>query len=888
MASRQLDEERIFHTARKLPDPEARADYLDQICAGDWALRERVEALLKVHQEDQYFLKSADHMPPTVDIGQITERPGTMIGRYKLMEQIGEGGMGIVYVAEQERPIRRKVALKVIKPGMDSKAIVARFEAERQALAMMTHAHIARVLDAGTTDSGRPYFVMELVKGVPITEYCDKNKLTIRERLALFLHVCQAIQHAHQKGIIHRDIKPSNVLVTLHDGQPMPKVIDFGVAKALNTRLTDKTIYTEHRQIVGTLLYMSPEQAELSGLDIDTRSDIYSLGVLLYELLTGTTPFTQAELDKAGFDQQRRIICDREPPRASVRISSLGETSTIVAEQRRTDVRKLHHLLRGDLDWIVLKALDKDRSRRYDTATSLSQDVERYMAHELVVACPPSLDYRMRKFAQRYRAALITITLVVVALTTGITVATWQAVRANNLAHRLGQTLSNLHRQLVEQAFLRAIMGDIEGVNEMLTTAREAGEISGDAAADENWYSTLHGIAFFHRGDNKQAIEHLSRAWEENPENVSALATLSVAYMHVGDFDKWTKMQERLAKATPRPKYQAYDALFIGYGRLFVDFELAASELENALKEHPWWYTPRSLLASAWAHLALVTEDRALMRRAVNETQVPKQFAGESPYLQMSCLWANYIALELFGRDAELEKEASNLAEQLEIHHPHYLVGALARGRYFERIGNSEKATLAWNELLSKDSGFFHHYAAAGQFGAGIDASELLSLLRPGKEFDSDICRAYILAVSTDSAMREEARTIYARLVGEAESWYKRHLVVQIKLLLGEVSEARAQCKAWLQDAPSSPPFDQYYFRETVEMIAEEAPPWFSIHNPNQMVKWVAHYQVGLLDYADGNRESALEHFTFCAQHGFPTMYRTWAEAFARRLVPKD
>jgi tetratricopeptide (TPR) repeat protein len=581
MASRQLDEERIFHTARKLPDHEARADYLDQICAGDWALRERVEALLKVHEEEQYFLKSADHVPPTVDLGQITERPGTMIGRYKLMEQIGEGGMGIVYVAEQERPIRRKVALKVIKP--------------------------------------------------------------------------------------------SNVLVTLHDGQPMPKVIDFGVAKALNTRLTDKTIYTEHQQIVGTLLYMSPEQAELSGLDIDTRSDIYSLGVLLYELLTGTTPFTQAELNNAGFDQQRRIICDKEPPRASVRISSLGETATIVAEQRRTDVSKLHHLLRGDLDWIVLKALDKDRSRRYDTATTLSQDVERYMAHEPVVACPPSLYYRMRKFARRYRAALITITLVVAALTTGIAVATWQAVRASNLAHRLGQTLSNLDRQLVEQAFLQAIMGDIEGVNEMLTTAREAGELSGDAAADENWYLTLQGIAFFHRGDNKQAIEHLSRAWEDNPENVSALATLSVAYMHIGDFDKWTKMQERLAKATPRRKYQAYDALFIGYGRLFVDFELAASELENALKEHPWWYTPRSLLASAWAHLALVKEDRALMRRAVNETQVPKQFAGESPYLQMSCLWAYYIALELLGRDAELEKEASNLAEQLEVQHPHYL-----------------------------------------------------------------------------------------------------------------------------------------------------------------------------------------------------------------------
>ncbi len=280
------------------------------------------------------------------------------------MEQIGEGGMGTVFVAEQERPIRRKVAIKVIKPGMDSKAVVARFEAERQALAMMDHLNIAKVLDAGTTEAGRPYFAMELVRGIPITDYCDDNRLPIRERLELFVHVCHAIQHAHQKGIIHRDIKPTNVLVTLHDGTPVPKVIDFGVAKALNTRLTDRTIYTEHLQVIGTLLYMSPEQAELSGLDIDTRSDIYSLGVLLYELLTGTTPFQKKDLDHAALDEQRRIIREKDPPRASVRISSLGETATGIAEHRKTDPKKLRQLVRGDLDWIVLRALEKDRTRR--------------------------------------------------------------------------------------------------------------------------------------------------------------------------------------------------------------------------------------------------------------------------------------------------------------------------------------------------------------------------------------------------------------------------------------------------------------------------------------------------------------------------------------------
>ncbi len=369
MGSRQPDEETIFHTARKIDDAEARREYLGQICAGDQPLRDRVEALLNVHEQELAFLNSeAVSPPPTAEPASLTERPGTTIGRYRLMEKIGEGGMGIVYVAEQEKPLRRKVALKVIKPGMDSKAVTARFEAERQALAMMDHPNIAKVFDAGTTDAGHPFFVMELVKGVPITDYCDQNKLTIRERLALFIHVCQAIHHAHQKGIIHRDIKPSNVLVTLHDVAPVPKIIDFGVAKALNTRLTDRTVYTEHLQIIGTLLYMSPEQAQLSGLDVDTRSDIYSLGVLLYELLTGTTPFQQQDLDRAGFDEQRRIIREQEPPRASMRISNLGETATAIAEQRRTDASRLHQQIRGDLDWIVLKALEKDRTRRYESA----------------------------------------------------------------------------------------------------------------------------------------------------------------------------------------------------------------------------------------------------------------------------------------------------------------------------------------------------------------------------------------------------------------------------------------------------------------------------------------------------------------------------------------
>ena len=394
MPNRQLDEEAIFHVARQIPDPE-RGEIPGPICAGDQPLRDRVEALLKVHEQEQAFLKSeSPNPPPTAEAAPPTERPGATIGRYRLMEQIGEGGMGVVFVAEQEKPIRRKVALKVIKPGMDSKTVIARFESERQALAMMDHGNIAKVLDAGTTDTGRPYFVMELVHGIPITDYCDRNKLPIRDRLELFIQVCQAIQHAHQKGIIHRDIKPTNVLVTLHDGKPVPKVIDFGVAKALHQRLTERTVYTSFAQVIGTPLYMSPEQAELSGLDIDTRSDVYSLGVLLYELLTGTTPFDKRQFEKAAYDEIRRIIRETDPPKPSTKIGSLGETATSVSLQRGTDQRTLSKLVTGDLDIIAMKALEKDRTRRYDTASGLADDVQRFLKDEPIVARSPSRAYR--------------------------------------------------------------------------------------------------------------------------------------------------------------------------------------------------------------------------------------------------------------------------------------------------------------------------------------------------------------------------------------------------------------------------------------------------------------------------------------------------------------
>lgn len=448
----------ILAHASRMP-PEQRAAYLNSACSGDTPLRRKIESILG-------DVGSADRPPgdvtgPTAELcadrteasGLTADGPGSRIGRYKLLQLIGEGGFGSVFMAEQQSPVTRKVALKIIKLGMDTRQVIARFEAERQALALMDHPSIAKVFDAGTTKTGRPYFVMELVRGTPITEYCDAQKLTTRRRIELFVQVCHAIQHAHQKGIIHRDIKPSNVLVTMHDDVPVPKVIDFGIAKATAAPLTDKTLFTEFRQFMGTPAYMSPEQAQLNGLDVDTRSDIYSLGVLLYELLTGTTPFTPGELKMAAYDEIRRMIRDVEPPRPSTRISSLAvHTLATLAGQRQSDPKRLKQTLCGDLDWIVMKSLEKDRARRYETANGLAQDIQRHLRNEPIVARPPSSAYRVKKFAQRNRLLFGAAATISAILILGICVSTFEAVRAAHArdAWRRAELTQEQMRQVAE------------------------------------------------------------------------------------------------------------------------------------------------------------------------------------------------------------------------------------------------------------------------------------------------------------------------------------------------------------------------------------------------------------------------------------------------------
>ena len=447
--------------------------YLDGVCRENPDLRQQVQVLLDAHITGGSLLdKGALSVGPTLN-QRITEKPGTIIGQYKLLQQLGEGGFGLVFMAEQTKPVRRKVALKIIKPGMDTKEVIARFEAERQALALMDHPNIAKVLDAGATESGRPYFVMELVKGVPLTEYCDKNHLPGLDRLRLFVDVCHAIQHAHQKGIIHRDLKPSNIMVTLHDGKPVPKVIDFGVSKALSQQLTEKTLFTAYGQMVGTPAYMSPEQAEMSGLDIDTRSDVYSLGVLLYELLTGGTPFDSKRLRDAGYAEMQRIIREEEPLKPSTRLTTLGEESTVVSDNRGTDPKKLGQLIKGDLDWIVMKALDKERNRRYETANGFAADIERFLSDEPVEACPPSSLYRFRKFARRNKAPMAVMfaaVLVLIAVAIGSTIA---AGRFRQLAGEKADLAEHNADLLVEREDALQLERELRGEAEHQTRVAE-------------------------------------------------------------------------------------------------------------------------------------------------------------------------------------------------------------------------------------------------------------------------------------------------------------------------------------------------------------------------------------------------------------------------------
>ncbi len=775
MPANPIDEKELFNQARRLSAPEERLAYLQEACGGDPAAVARILELLRVHGQAGDFLDSSPARYAATIMDPVRESAGTVIGPYKLLEHIGEGGFGIVFMAEQHAPVRRRVALKIIKPGMDTKQVLARFDAERQALALMDHPNIARVLDAGATDSGRPYFVMELVRGVPITEYCDQNNLAVHERLDLFVQVCHAVQHAHQKGIIHRDIKPSNVLVTTLDGRPVPKMIDFGIAKAINQPLTQETLFTRFTEMIGTPLYMSPEQAEMTALDIDTRSDIYSLGVLLYELLTGTTPFDKERLKQAAYEEIRRIIKEEEPAKPSTRISTLGDKSAAVAAHRHADPHRLSQLVRGDLDWIVMKALEKERSRRYETAIGFAMDVERYLADEPVLACPPSAAYRFRKFARRNRVAFTTAILVLTAILLGTVVSVTQAIRATR-AERLAesglqaeaaaradaerasqaeaaqrqiaeqerqQAEENLKRarQAVDQYFTRVSQSKLFDVPTLLPLREELLE---DAA---RYYQTL----LDERGDSPALLADLAVAdfrlaeidheVDRNDDAIDALASgLDLVERLHTKYPKAKEEQRRVAgfwKANRSPRGTAEMPRDPAKAeRTLVKF---VNLWETLAREHPSVDAFQNDLAAAHASLAswqMSAGSRQLVERGIESCHKAidiwerlSQSHPEVPeYRESLCLVLQELryGLQMDGRHAEsraVADRAMALSEQLVAEHanvPQYRVRLAAdlrsRGLSLEKAGKTRQAAADFRREFDLDKALLAEFPTVADY----------------------------------------------------------------------------------------------------------------------------------------------------------------------------
>jgi serine/threonine protein kinase len=779
---RALSEREIFIAAVQLAAAE-RAAYVDDACGSDVALLAEVRSLLDAHDSSHGCMQQPGLALPAVEdslslfcarleertLGySIAEQPGAVIGPYKLLMEIGAGGMGKVYMAEQEHPVRRRVALKIIKPGMDTREVIARFEAERQALALMDHPNIAKVHDAGATENGRPYFVMELVHGVPITEYCDHCNLTTRDRLELFIVTCRAVQHAHQKGVIHRDIKPTNVLVAMQDGRPEPKIIDFGLAKAINQRLTEHTLATSFAQMIGTPLYMSPEQAELSPLGVDTRTDIYSLGVLLYELLTGTTPFDKDRLQAASYDEMRRIISEEEPPRPSARISTLvAALASTVAEHRRTDVRRLRQTVHGELDWIVMKCLEKDRNRRYETPNSLVRDIARYLNDEPVQACPPSMAYRLKKFVRRNKIAAAFVLLLIVAVA-ALSLSNIQTRRSRQRAiteNAKAQAIAALLQDMLRSANPDEVQAADYTVRQMLddfATNFESG--LPDQKEVEADIRTTIGRAYWRLGVPEKAESQLKRALElrkelADPDDESVAQVLvEMAWCRneqalLGEAAETAKEALRIYHArgtTGSPKFQAVairQRALISMNDLDAAEQVGAEALAEA-RQSGAEYPEVAVILHAQADLLvkrglyLAAEDAA--RRAVD---MHRRLHGP---MHPETAWGHRSLAGALEKQYKFQEAESELRHAL----------AIFRQRYRGKHHSITNVTIALKCVLA---------ARNDQAGLAALAREEAEVAKQGDQGDYHLRLAERLLVngSIDEVTRDVARQLIQRAIDE-------------------------------------------------------------------------------------------------------------------------
>ena len=702
--------ERIFSEAQKLDSKVDRDAFLERECGINGPLRQDIESLLRVELEADSFLDRPAFeklaVTESASLGDMSDS-GESIGNYRLLQKLGEGGMGTVYMAEQTEPLNRRVAIKIVKPGMDSKQISARFEAERQALALMDHPNIAKVLDAGCTDDGKAYFVMELVKGIPITQFCDQNKLSMRQRLELFVPVCQAVQHAHQKGIIHRDLKPSNVIVALYDDRPVPKVIDFGVAKATNQRLTEKTLFTMIGQIVGTWEYMSPEQAVLNQLDVDTRSDVYSLGVLLYELLTGVPPIDPQRLRSSGLAETLRLIREEEPPKPSTRLSSLGPAASAAAGYRRTEPDGLIRSVRGDLDWVVMKAIDKDRTRRYQTPLEFAADIENHMSDVPVNARAPSTWYQFQKYAKRHRALLASVAAVILVMTVAlfsILSAKSEAIQQREIAEKasdqfqnqnekLNEAIRSLRESRAERILESALSGDMDHAEHEFRIL----ELSHPSDSADTQLLLCKAIIdlFKSKAERTRARDRLV---EIGTEDLAVHSLLVASHFHAGYEGDYWKEVSALVDREP----QGFDEfLFRGFAFCWGIPDRAIEDLEEAKKRKPASAVTRVLLSNAYYRMAHHVIDRkqalAYAERAASEGELAKQILfQDSPFAVAQRIGANAKRLSLSKLLKHSKKETELCRDDL--------IVAMREAEKLPYDPQSHFALLAANLVLHPDT----------------------------------------------------------------------------------------------------------------------------------------------------------------------------------------
>ena len=885
MNQRQTIEE-LFCDAIEIQSSTERQEFVESKCGDDADVRAELERLITAYLRGARIIDAPiDAVGPTVDTGD-AQRIGSHVGPYRLLQKIGEGGFGMVFMAEQSTPVKRKVALKLIKPGMDSTAVVARFEAERQALAMMEHSHIAKVFDGGATAEGRPFFVMELVKGVPITTYCDDNRLCTRDRLRLFIDVCRAVQHAHHKGIIHRDIKPSNVMVTLHDGQAVVKVIDFGVAKAMHSELTEKTLFTAYGQMIGTPQYMSPEQAEMSGLDVDTRSDVYSLGVLLYEVLTGSTPLEADVLKSAGFVGMQRMIRETQPLKPSARLSSQEERLTHLAEHRSVSPERLHRELRGDLDWIVMKALEKERGRRYETANGLARDIERYLNGDEVEARALTIGYRIRRFATRNRYALAVASMLFSLLTIGLILVSHsrnQALLAlketNEQRNRVTKVLHELRGVLTDNAFDEAFNGDVGSFQDTLNRLRVA-------EADPQLIDTLDGISKFTSGDLRSAVKQLGDLLAQDPNDPLATAVVQWGAWFGGDLDRFFP----LARSTLRLEgtQSDYVKLFAAMQRMFKPGETLNSirDFDQLIEQQSRWGIAYKFRSNAYHYLLTFTNDVGHLRHSISDSQMALALLPKSELVKANDFWVHLRVLafaELFPEQLsgyELERSRRRCQE---------LANHFATERtLFDGVESAYSYFLSMDDPRAGELGTWLEVSANRDEASTVHnlytMNRLEELVRLDLQGPILSNRAFqVLAIREVYGERAaKAALAEAEAIELANDGTRIYSFMPAYFLLGEFAAAKrvaavnlrqGSTGAWVHES------NRYYHGDlTDEEFLAKAGAY-------SVPRCHANFAVGLRQLANGNREMAKRHFEAALQTGrYRFLGWIWSRAFLQRM----